>query len=104
LALALAAAKQPGADVKSLAGGVEMVLSQLKAALGSHGMTEINPVGAAFDANQHESIAAQPSAEVPEGKVINVVRAGFSLNGRLLRPASVLVSSGPAKSAQENRK
>jgi len=100
LALALAAAKQPGADVKALTGGVDMVLAQLKAALTSHGLKEINPAGATFDANLHESIAAQPSADVPEGSVVNVVRPGFSLNGRLLRPAAVVVSSGPSKPVQ----
>ena len=97
LGLALTAAKQPGADVKSLTGGVDMVLTQLRAALASHGLKEINPAGQAFDANQHEAISAQPSAEVPDGNVITVVRPGFSLNGRLLRPASVVVSSGPAQ-------
>lgn len=97
LGLAVAAAKQPGADAKGLAGGVDMVLSQLKSALTNHGLKEINPAGAAFDANQHEAISAQPSAEVPDGNVVTVVRAGFSLNGRLLRPASVIVSSGAAK-------
>lgn len=96
LGLALTAAKQPNAEVKGLAGGVEMVLTQLKSALSSHGLKEINPAGQVFDANLHEAIAAQPSAEVPDGNVITVVRPGFSLNGRLLRPASVVVSSGAA--------
>lgn len=97
LGLALLAAKKPEADVKGLVGGVEMVLSQLKSALANHGLKEINPAGQTFDANQHESISAAPSADVPEGKVLTVVRTGFSLNGRLLRPASVVLSSGPAK-------
>lgn len=97
LGLAVTAAKQPGADAKSLAGGVEMVLTQLKTALTNHSLKEINPVGQPFDANLHESISAQPSADVPEGSVLTVVRTGFSLNGRLLRPASVIVSSGAAK-------
>jgi molecular chaperone GrpE len=97
LALGLASAKQPGADVVSLAGGVEMVLAQFKAALTSHGLKEINPAGLPFDAHLHETISAQPNAHVPEGTVVTVVRTGFSLNGRLLRPASVIVSSGPAK-------
>jgi molecular chaperone GrpE len=100
LGLALAAAKQPNADLKNLTGGVEMVLTQLKSALSSHGLKEINPAGQAFDANLHESISAQPSAEIPEGNVTTVVRPGFSLNGRLLRPASVIVSSGPAKTEE----
>lgn len=99
LGLALSAAKQPNADVKTLVGGVEMVLTQLKAALASHGLKEINPAGQAFDPHQHEAISHQPSAEVKEEHVLNVVRAGYSLNGRLLRPASVVVSSGPAKEA-----
>jgi molecular chaperone GrpE len=102
LGLALAAAKKTGADVKGLVGGVEMVLNQLKSALTSHGLKEIDPTGQAFDANLHESIAAQPSAEVAEGSVINVVRTGFVLNGRLLRPASVVVSSGAPKEAKQS--
>ena len=97
LALGLAATKQPGADLKSLAGGVEMVLTQFKSALATHGLKEISPAGQAFDANLHEAISAQPSADTPEGTVLMVVRTGYSLNGRLLRPASVVVSSGPAK-------
>jgi len=99
LGLAVNAAKQPGADAKSLAGGVDMVLTQLKSALTNHGIKEIIPAGQPFDANQHEAISEQPSAEVAEGSVSTVVRTGYSLNGRLLRPASVVVSSGPAKSA-----
>jgi len=97
LTLALGASKQPNADLKNLTGGVEMVLAQLKSAMATHGLKEINPAGQAFDANLHEAISAQPSAEVPDGNVMTVVRPGFSLNGRLLRPASVVVSSGAAK-------
>lgn len=98
LALGLAAAKQPGADAPALAGGIEMVLAQCKSALASHGLKEISPAGQPFDANLHESISAQPSPTVSEGSIVTVVRTGYSLNGRLLRPASVIVSSGPAKS------
>jgi molecular chaperone GrpE len=97
LGFGLAAAKAPNADIKTIVGGISMVADQLKNVLSQHGLKEINPVAQAFDPNQHESIAAQPSAEVPEGTVIQVVRIGYSLNGRLLRPASVIVSSGPAK-------
>lgn len=94
LALALVAAKQPAADVKSLVGGVDMILGQLKTALANHGLKEINPAGQPFDANFHEAVSAQPSREVPDGNVSTVVRTGYTLNGRLLRPASVVVSSG----------
>jgi molecular chaperone GrpE len=97
LALGLTAAKQPGADFKALASGVDLVLTQLKSVLANHGLKEIHPLGQPFDANFHESISAQPSPTIPEGIVVTVVRTGYALNGRLLRPAAVIVSSGTAK-------
>lgn len=102
LALAVSAAKAPQADLKSLVGGVEMVLTQAKTALGQHGLKELHPLGQPFDPNLHESIAAQPSADVPEGSVTTVVRTGYSLHTRVLRPASVIVSSGPQAAANAN--
>ncbi|MCS6243812.1 MAG: nucleotide exchange factor GrpE [Opitutus sp.] len=96
LGLGLAAAKAPNADLKTLVGGISMVAEQLKSSLANHGLKEVNPLGLSFDPNLHEAISQQPSAEVAEGSVITVVRVGFTLNGRLLRPASVIVSTGPA--------
>jgi molecular chaperone GrpE len=101
LGLGLAAAKAPNADLKTLVGGISMVAEQLKASLANHGLKEVNPAGQAFDPNLHEAISQQPSAEVAEGSVVTVVRTGFTLNGRLLRPASVIVSTGPAVAAPE---
>ncbi|HTJ78892.1 MAG TPA: nucleotide exchange factor GrpE [Rariglobus sp.] len=96
LGLGLAAAKAPNADLKTLVGGISMVADQLKNSLSGHGLKEINPLGQPFDPNLHEAISQQANAEVAEGSVITVVRTGFSLNGRLLRPASVIVSTGAA--------
>lgn len=96
LGFALAATKAPNAELKSLADGVEMVGNQFKAALGTHGLKEINPAGEAFDPNLHEALSQQPSDTVPEGQVLQVVRVGYLLNSRLLRPAAVVVSGGPA--------
>ena len=94
LGLGLAAARQPNADLKALANGVELVQQQLKGALVAHGLKEINPVGEAFDPHQHEALSHQTSASVKPEHVLTVVRTGYVLNGRLLRPASVIVSSG----------
>lgn len=99
LGLGLAAAKQQ-TDVKAVADGISLVLEQFKGSLTKHGLKEINPQGQAFDPNLHDCISHQPSADVAEEKVSQVVRLGYSLNGRLLRPASVVVSSGPAKVAE----
>ncbi len=96
LGLGLAAAKAPNADLKTLVGGIGMVAEQLKSSLSSHGLKEINPLGQPFDANLHEAISQQPSDTVAEDSVVTVVRTGYSLNGRLLRPASVIVSTGAA--------
>ncbi|MEI7566466.1 MAG: nucleotide exchange factor GrpE [Opitutaceae bacterium] len=95
LGLGLAAARQQ-AEGKSIVDGLVLVLEQLKSTLARHGLKEINPAGQKFDPHFHECISHQPSAEYAEELVMQVVRLGFSLNGRLLRPASVVVSSGAA--------
>lgn len=100
LALGLQAAKAPNADLKTLLGGVEMIGQQLKTALAGHGLAEVTPLGKPFDPNLHEAISHQPNAEIPADHVCAVVRTGYTLNGRLVRAASVVVSSGaPEKPA-----
>jgi molecular chaperone GrpE len=94
LALGLASAKQPKAELSGLVGGMELLQQQLKAALAAHGLTEINPMGEPFDPHRHEAISHQPSPDVAAEHIVKVVRTGYALNGRLLRPASVIVSSG----------
>jgi molecular chaperone GrpE len=96
LGLSLAASKQQP-DVKSIVDGVSLTMDQFKTTLARHGLKEVNPAGQRFDPNFHECISHQPSPKVDEEHVIQVVRLGYTLNGRLLRPASVIVSSGPAK-------
>lgn len=95
LGLGLAAARQQ-TDVKAIVDGVSLVLEQFKSTLARHGLKEVNPAGAAFDPHLHDCISHQPSADIPAEHVSQVVRLGYTLNGRLLRPASVVVSSGPA--------
>ncbi|HEY4299698.1 MAG TPA: nucleotide exchange factor GrpE [Candidatus Didemnitutus sp.] len=96
LNLGLTAARQQ-TDVKTVVDGIAMVLEQFKTVLVRQGLKEINPAGAEFDPHLHECISHQPSPTVPSEKVIQVVRLGYQLNNRLLRPASVIVSSGPAE-------
>ena len=95
LALGIASARIE-ADPKAVADGVSMVLDQFKGVLNRSGLVEINPrPGETFDPHQHESLAHQPSDEVPAEAILEVVRVGYMLNGRLLRAASVVLSSGP---------
>jgi len=99
LSLGLAAARLQ-TEVKGIVDGVTLVLEQFKTTLARHGLKEINPGGQKFDPHFHECISHQPSADFAEEHVMQVVRPGYTLNGRLLRPASVIVSSGPAKEAK----
>jgi molecular chaperone GrpE len=100
LALGIASARQPKADLKTVLEGLVLSQQQLKAALAAHDLKEINPLGEAFDPHRHEAISHEPSDDVPAERVLKVVRTGYLLNERLLRPASVIVSSGsPEKGA-----
>ena len=73
-----------------------MVAQQITSILQNNGVECLNPEGEEFDPNFHESVGFQPSDEVEDQKVIQVLRKGYSLNGRILRAANVIVSSGPA--------
>ena len=84
-------------EAKDVTFGFKMVDDQLKRALNEQGLEELIPDGEAFDPNFHECISHQSSSEVEEDKVIQTVRAGYRLNDRLIRAASVIVSSGPEK-------
>jgi len=84
-------------EAKDVTLGFQMVDDQLKRALSEQGLEELIPDGDAFDPNFHECISHQSSNEVEEDKVIQTVRAGYRLNDRLIRAASVIVSSGPEK-------
>lgn len=77
--------------------GVKMAYDGFLKALAEHGATPIDSLGEPFDANFHEAIAQLPSPDVEEGKVMNEVKRGWLLHGKLLRAAQVVVSSGKAE-------
>lgn len=79
----------------ALSEGVEMVRGQLAAVLGGHGLAEIECVGAPFDPAVHEAIASVPSADHPEGTVIEVVQKGYRAGDDLVRAAKVVVAAAP---------
>lgn len=75
--------------------GVTMVLQQIETALEQHGCVRIGALGAPFDPNLHEAILQQPSQDNPPGTVIQVVRPGFRLYDRVVRPSQVIVAAAP---------
>jgi len=94
--LGLAAAKEQGAD-SPIYSGMVLVQKQLNDLLAENGLQPIEAEGKTFDPNLHEAIAHEPSNEFPEGIVLRQARRGYRFKDRLLRPAKVVVSSGPAK-------
>ncbi len=83
-----------GSDDPSLAKGLQLVASKLVSAVGSQGLTRIDAVDAPFDPNEHEAVQQQPSDEPTDEPVVTqVLRPGYRLGDRVLRPAMVVVRS-----------
>ena len=82
-----------GASVESLIEGSNATLKLLGTTLERFGIVEVDPEGEPFDPEFHEAISVQPSDKVEPGSVVTVVQKGYTLNGRLMRPAMVIVAS-----------
>src|SRR5206468_12153412 len=93
--LGLAAARTEG-DQSPIYSGMILVQKQLNDLLEENGLQPIEAEGKKFDPNLHEAIGHEPSRS-PEGTVVRQARRGYRFKDRLLRPARVIVSSGPAK-------
>jgi molecular chaperone GrpE len=79
-------------DHGDLVGPFAAVADQLTAALGKFGLTPFGEKGDVFDPTRHEAVAHQTSAEVTEPTCVDVMRRGYLLGDRLLRPALVAVA------------
>ena len=82
-----------GASIESLLEGSNATLKLLSGTLERFGIVEVDPAGEPFDPELHEAISMQPTDNVEPGSVVIVVQKGYTLNGRLLRPAMVVVAS-----------
>ena len=91
-----AGAANPG---PALLAGAEATLKQLYKAFEKAGIKVIDPLGQPFDPAWHEAMVAQESRTQPANTVLSVIQKGYSLNGRLLRPARVIVSKAPGGDA-----
>lgn len=101
--LGLSAAQQHP-EAQSITQGFTFVADQLKSTLSQNGIKEINPIGEIFDPNHHECVSHQSHETIEEGQIISVTRSGYLIHDRLVRPASVVVSSGvpPQKESEQN--
>ena len=85
-------AAKTASDAKSIAQGLEMVLSQFQQVLRDSGVETIDAVGHPFDPHRHEALGHTESDDHPEGHVLTQLRKGYKLKDRLLRAASVFVA------------
>jgi molecular chaperone GrpE len=92
----VAATANPG---PALIEGAQATLKQLQRAFDKAGIKVIDPLGQPFDPAWHEAMVAQESRDSAANTVLSVIQKGYSLNGRLLRPARVIVSKAPAGDA-----
>ena len=93
-----AIAAEQGSENNGLLQGVQMVADQLTMTLDQHHCKNIAAEGEPFDPMRHEALLQQPSDEHPAGTVMQVAQTGYQLHDRVIRPAHVIVSQGPAES------
>ena len=87
-------------DVNAIKQGMQMILNEFKRALDSFSIKEIPTEGKPFDPKFHEAAKTEASDTVPEGTIVAQWKPGYMMGERLIRPAMVVVSSGPAKPVQ----
>ena len=97
LEMGLAAADD--ADADALREGSEATCKLLKTTLERFGIDEVDPEGEPFDPEFHEAMSMMPAPNAEPGSVVQVVQKGYALNGRLLRPARVIVAAEPPEGA-----
>ncbi len=98
LELGLQAAQDEQADITKLREGTALTLKMLTDAMQKQGVAQHDPQGERFNPELHQAMSMQPREDVEPDTVIQVVQKGYSLNGRLVRPAMVMVSQAAPES------
>lgn len=103
-----ALAQAPQADSLPWVEGMQLIGKKFRAFLDDAGVQRIDPLGKPLDPWEHEVVAyLEPAPGLPEGQVVGVVAVGYKLNGRVLRPAQVVVTKAAVQqgpTAQDSAK
>jgi len=89
------AARDEGADIAKLREGTALTLKLLADVMGKFGVERIDPEGEPFDPAYHQAMTLQPTQDAAPNTVVTVIQKGYLLNGRLVRPAMVIVAAPP---------
>lgn len=92
LELGLSASKKEEATLETVRDGMEMTLKMLLTNIGKLGLEQINPEGEPFNPELHQAVSMQPAEGIEANQVITVMQKGYSFNGRVIRPAMVVVA------------
>jgi molecular chaperone GrpE len=92
---ALASADIADEALKPILEGVELTLKTLVDALARHNVEQLNPVGEPFNPEYHQAMAMVPNPDAEPNSVMDVMQKGYTLNGRLLRAAMVVIAKAP---------
>ncbi|AFL76388.1 nucleotide exchange factor GrpE [Thiocystis violascens] len=92
LELGHSAALEETVNIEKLREGTELTLKLLGDVMDKFGVAPVEPLEQPFDPEFHQAISTQPRADLPPNTVVAVIQKGYTLNGRLVRPALVLVS------------
>jgi len=101
LEMGLAAASDENASVEKFREGSEMTIKMFMSAVEKFGVKVVDPQGEKFNPEFHQAMSMQESADVAPNTVLNVFQKGYTLQGRLMRPAMVIVSKA-AETPPEN--
>lgn len=93
---AVAAASSKAGDFETLLEGVELTLRSLLDGLKRHQVERVDPLGEPFNPEFHQAMTAVENADCEPNTVVDVFQRGYTLHGRLVRPAMVVVSKAPA--------
>jgi molecular chaperone GrpE len=100
--LGLQAATGESEDVKKFREGSELTIKQFEALFAKFNIVAVDPLGQPFNAEQHQAMLMQAVEDAEPNTVINVFQKGYTLNGRLLRPAMVVVAKASEKPSEDN--
>jgi molecular chaperone GrpE len=89
------AAQDDKADVEKLREGTELTLKMLSDVMAKFGVEQVDPLNQPFDPEFHQAMSMQPRSDVAPNTVVAVIQKGCTLNGRLVRPAMVMVAQAP---------
>ncbi|MFN4263615.1 MAG: nucleotide exchange factor GrpE [Thioalkalivibrionaceae bacterium] len=95
-------AAESGADVVKLVEGMRLTMDSFRQVFSRFGISEEDPTGERFDPERHQAMSMQEHSEQPANTVLQTLQKGYLLNGRVLRPAMVVVARAPAKRIDES--